>query len=189
MMDIVKGSLFNMLEVLDGIGERVLDLFAGSGSLGIEALSRGTEHADFVEQNREACQLITENLQRLRLANQGRVVTQSVLTFLSAVPSRSHFTTASVPYDLVFIDAPYANKVSVAVLTLLTAQPWLTDEAYVCVGHHKYEALPEQCETLRRMKYRCFGASCLSIYQKQNTPAYDSGFISSDVRSDSQRSY
>ncbi|MCA1554712.1 MAG: RsmD family RNA methyltransferase, partial [Chloroflexi bacterium] len=58
MMDIVKGSLFNMLDVMGGIeDETVLDLFAGSGSLGIEALSRGAARVDFVEQSREACKV------------------------------------------------------------------------------------------------------------------------------------
>jgi 16S rRNA (guanine(966)-N(2))-methyltransferase RsmD len=158
MMDIVKGSLFNMLEALDGIGGNVLDLFAGSGSLGIEALSRGAAHADFIEQNREACKIITENLQRLGFAAQGRVITRSVAAFLTSASVNAN-------YDLVFVDAPYADLVSLNVLTLLIANDWLHDDACVCIGHHKHEALPEQCERLRRIKYRCFGASCLSIYQ------------------------
>jgi 16S rRNA (guanine(966)-N(2))-methyltransferase RsmD len=158
MMDIVKGSLFNMLEALDGIGGNVLDLFAGSGSLGIEALSRGAAHADFVEQNREACKIIRENLHRLGFAARGQVITRSVAAFLTTTPARA-------PYALVFIDAPYVEPVSLNVLTLLIANDWLNDKACVCIGHHKHETLPEQYERLQRIKYRCFGASCLSIYQ------------------------
>src|SRR5512143_1617821 len=94
MMDIVKGSLFNMLDSMDGIGGRVLDLFAGSGSLGIEALSRGADSADFVESDREACRVLRENLERLGFAAQARVLNRSVEHFLAATGS---------PYDMVFM--------------------------------------------------------------------------------------
>ena len=185
MMDIVKGSLFNMLDALGGVEGIVLDLFAGSGSLGIEALSRGAEHADFVEQNRAACQVITENLTRLGFASQGHVVIQSVEAFiktptLPAHPALHPAGQAVSPgrndnYDLVFMDAPYANRVSQHLLALLAAGSLLADDAFVCVGHHQHEDLPERIGNLAQIKHRRFGASCISIFQnlKSETPSSD----------------
>src|SRR2546428_8229455 len=78
MMDIVKGSLFNMLDALGGIEDlTTLDLFAGSGSLCIEALSRGAAHVDFVEQSRDACAISGEDLARPGLAHKAHVFTRN----------------------------------------------------------------------------------------------------------------
>ncbi len=184
MMDIVKGSLFNMLESLGGIGGAVvLDLYAGSGSLGIEALSRGADQVDFVEQNREACKVIGENLERLGFGTQGRVIQKSVEQVMSVAPTpaltpcvtsrrASRSAREGESYDLVFMDAPYPAEVSSRILTQLAQWPQLNDEALVCIGHHKHETLPDVVGLLSRIKYRCFGASCISIYRnlKSETP-------------------
>lgn len=158
MMDIVKGSLFNMLRTMDGIEGRCLDLYAGSGSLGIEALSRGAEFVDFIEQDRAACEVIEANLERLGFADRARVLTKATESFLASAG------THSPAYDLVFVDAPYAEHVSLKILSLLSASPVLTVEALICVGHHAHEDLPDETEKLTRLKFRRFGASCLSIY-------------------------
>ena len=91
-----------MFSVLAGKlpGARVLDLFAGSGSLGLESLSRGAAEATFVESNGAACAVIEENVQKSRLAG-ARVQRRDVLSFLS--------TTSAGRYDLVFADPPYAR--------------------------------------------------------------------------------
>jgi 16S rRNA (guanine(966)-N(2))-methyltransferase RsmD len=169
MMDVVKGSLFNMLESLGGIEDaNVLDLFAGSGSLGIEALSRGAAHADFVEQSREACKVIDENLARLGFASQGRVIARSVGQFIT-IPLAPTEREEGKAYDVVFMDAPYPAQVSQELLTRLAGWPRLGDNALVCIGHHKREVLPDQLAYLERIKHRCFGASCISIYRNRKT--------------------
>ena len=114
--DLIKGVIFSMLEALaykrgfepdeDGrmaaalAWPRVLDLFAGSGALGIEALSRGAERADFVEQDRQAAQVVQANLRATNLLEQARVYQGSVEAMLARVRK---------PIDLVLADPPYAD--------------------------------------------------------------------------------
>lgn len=98
--DRVRESLFAALgDLVDGA--RVLDLFAGTGSLGLESLSRGAASADFVEAHAPACAAIEKNLEKTRLAG-GRVHRRDVFAFLSTAPAAR--------YDLVFADPPYARE-------------------------------------------------------------------------------
>lgn len=122
--DRVREALFSMLEArLDFEGIAVLDLFAGSGALGLEALSRGAQHVTFVESNAAASRVISANIATVGLP--GAVLRQCpVSTFLSMSPDRA--------YDLVLADPPYsvsAEEVS-ALLSRLTDH-WVTDEARV----------------------------------------------------------
>jgi len=98
-MDVVKGAIFSSLGDLI-IGARVLDLFAGSGALGIEALSRGAASATFVENERRAVAAIERNLERTKLA--GEVQPMDVFRFLDR-------WAAAGTYDLIFADPPYAK--------------------------------------------------------------------------------
>lgn len=99
-MDLVRGALFSSLgESVEGA--RVLDLFSGTGAIGIEALSRGAASATLVESDRRACSIINENLTLTRL--QARVVCSDVFRFLDS-------KTVLEPSDLIFADPPYAKK-------------------------------------------------------------------------------
>src|SRR6266852_2505683 len=118
--DLIKGAIFSMLEALaykrgfepdeDGnlagalAWPHVLDLFAGSGALGIEALSRGAQSAEFVEQDREAVRIIQSNLRSTGLDDRARVHQSSVSSALRTIRP---------PIDLVFLDPPYADAASV----------------------------------------------------------------------------
>ncbi|HET8605414.1 MAG TPA: 16S rRNA (guanine(966)-N(2))-methyltransferase RsmD [Gaiellaceae bacterium] len=93
--DRVREAAFNLIGPLDGAS--VLDLFAGSGALGLEALSRGAGRAVFVESDRDACRTLNANLDKLRLAG-ARVLCQDVLRFLATDRGR---------YDLILLDPPY----------------------------------------------------------------------------------
>jgi len=165
MMDIVKGSLFNMLEVMDAIEGRALDLFSGSGSLGIEALSRGVDVVDFVENDHEACKVIHANLERLGLAERGRVIAASVDRLVDGTASTRAGRLAG-PYRLVFIDAPYAQEVSQRILETFAHSTLLASDAVICVGHHRHEDLADELDGLERVKFRRFGSSCISIYRR-----------------------
>ncbi len=99
--DRIKETLFNMLQ--DEVpGSRFLDLFAGSGAIGIEALSRGASEAVFVERDRRACQCIRDNLQFTRLADRGRLIAADVFSAVDRLDGQGKF-------DLIFMDPPY-NK-------------------------------------------------------------------------------
>ena len=97
--DKVKESIFNIIQ-FDIEGRRVLDLFGGTGQLGIEALSRGAAHCTFVDLRREAAAVIRENLQVTRLAGQARVVQGDSLSFLASCREK---------FDLILLDPPYAS--------------------------------------------------------------------------------
>lgn len=97
--DRVKEGIFNIIQ-FDIEGRKVLDLFAGTGQLGIEALSRGAASAVFVEQRRDAAALVRENLKLTKLGENARVVQGEALSFLAA---------AGEKFDLIFVDPPYAS--------------------------------------------------------------------------------
>ena len=123
--DRVKETLFGILgeRVLDAL---VLDLYAGSGALGIEALSRGAARATFVERGREAVAAIRHNLSKTGLEPSATVFGQDVMRFLA-------HPTADGPYDLVFVDPPYAERAILAPLERLV--PLLSPDASVVVKH------------------------------------------------------
>ncbi len=97
--DRVKEALFSILQ-FDLPGAKVLDLFGGTGQLGIEALSRGAREAVFVDHDAKACALISENLRRTRLTQQAKVVRSDYLTYLKTTKDR---------FDLILLDPPYAE--------------------------------------------------------------------------------
>lgn len=116
--DRIKETLFNMLQN-DIPGSRFLDLFAGSGAIGIEALSRGAARVDFVEKNPVAVSCIVDNLKKTRLTN-GHVTTGDVFSFLYREQNGS-------PYDVIFMDPPYNQLLEKRVLETLQSTS-LADE-------------------------------------------------------------
>ena len=113
--DRVKEALFSVIQ-FDIPGARVLDLFGGTGQLGIEALSRGAKSAVFVDAREDACKLIRENLKRTRLQEDARVVRSDYLDYLSRCREQ---------YDIIFLDPPYAEVgIIVAERPLGKELPW-----------------------------------------------------------------
>jgi len=108
--DKVKESLFNIIQ-FELEGRRVLDLFAGTGQLGLEALSRGAEHCTFVDQRREAAALVRENIRLCHFEDQSRVDQEESMSFLTACRER---------FDVVFLDPPYRSGLLEKSLELLT---------------------------------------------------------------------
>jgi 16S rRNA (guanine966-N2)-methyltransferase len=134
--DRVKEALFNVLgrSVVDA---RVLDLFAGTGALGIEALSRGAAHAAFVDADRLAVAAVRENLDRLGFADRATVERVPARTFLArAAPGE--------PFDLVLLDPPYdvAGEEVTGVLAALAAPGWLAAGATVAVERPRAAGAP-----------------------------------------------
>ncbi|MFH1087555.1 MAG: RsmD family RNA methyltransferase, partial [Chloroflexota bacterium] len=109
---LVKQAMFSMLESSGADWSRVLDLFAGSGALGIEALSRGADWSDFVDQERRTCTLIKENLKKADFLDRSHV-------FCSRVNSALAFLEG--PYSIVFLDPPYSDPSLHKVLGQLAA--------------------------------------------------------------------
>ncbi len=152
--DRVKETMFGILgpRVLDA---RVLDLYAGSGAIGIEALSRGAAHATFVERHRDAVAVIHANLAKTRLAAEASVHAQEVARFLSGPPEGS--------FDLVVLDPPYAERAILAPLSGLA--PWLAPGATVVVKHFWRTEVPPAPHLLATRERR-FGETMLTFLER-----------------------
>ena len=149
--DRVKETLFAILGPRLA-GARLLDLYAGSGAIGIEALSRGAELAVFVERHRATADVIRDNLRRSGLAAGGRVVVGDVEHVLAAEPAER--------FDLVVLDPPYAEGAVDAVLRALP--PWLDPDAVVVVKHF-WRNQPAEVEGLAMYRSRRFGETALTF--------------------------
>lgn len=155
--DRVRETVFNVLgQHLDGLS--VLDLFAGTGALGLEALSRGARSAVLVDSGREALGLCRENAAALGMSALAEVLAQSVE---SAVPSLGK---AGRKFDLVFIDPPYALKVGASTAQAVAEAGLLETGGRVIVEHSKHEVLPERLGSLERRDVREFGETRVSIF-------------------------
>jgi len=127
--DKVKESIFNILQ-FDIEGRRVLDLFAGTGQLGIEALSRGAKSATFVDESNEAIKIVKENLEQCKL--KGDVVRENAVTFLGQCGK----------YDVVFLDPPYASGLMDAALLKIIQFDILADGGIIICETDSDKALP-----------------------------------------------
>lgn len=121
--DRVRETLFNWLAAATP-GARVLDLFAGTGALGLEALSRGAATALFVERDRQVARSLEENLETLRAMPRGRVHATDALAFLAAGPC------SEAPFSLVFLDPPFRQDLAEPCCERLE-QGWLTPDAWI----------------------------------------------------------
>lgn len=163
MTDRLKTSLFDTL-VPFGIGAaRVLDLYAGSGSLGIEMLSRGAEWCDFVEQNAAVCKVIRDNLETTKLAERGKVHQMPVDRYLQAMGGMIDL----LPYDIICLDPPYADPEIKATLEVVAAWPKLAQDGLVVIGHAIQVVLEDSygSNRIQRVKNRVMGGSAFSIYE------------------------
>lgn len=163
MQDKIKEALFSMLWSLGVDPERVVDLYAGTGGIGIEALSRGATWADFVDQNAAACKVVRENLALTGFTERSRVHQ----TVVSAFIARTH-----EPYDLVILDPPYADPDIEATMGQISASSLIQSGTIVAIGHSPRVKLPEEIGRLSQLRERCHGDSCFSIYEA-DLPAVD----------------
>ena len=156
MTDKIKGAVFNALASLGVQPDVVLDLYAGTGSLGIEALSRGASRADFVDMGREQSATIKANLELTGFAKQGTVHTMAVDRYLALT---------SGSYDFVILDPPYADPWILSTLEQVTGSSLVQSGAVVVIGHSPRVALPDRVSRMERLRLRCHGDSCFSIYE------------------------
>ncbi len=154
--DRVRGAIFSMLEAMTGDWLRVLDMFAGTGALGIEALSRGAERADFVEQEPRACAVIKQNLERTGLKDRGHVYCVSGKRALSFLEEQ---------YNILFMDPPYRDKAVGAFLDQVVASPVVREDSTLVVPHSNRLNLSPSYGGLNLVRRRRPGDTCISIYQ------------------------
>jgi 16S rRNA (guanine966-N2)-methyltransferase len=156
MADHIKLALFSMLAGRDQPRGRALDLYAGTGALAIEAISRGAERADLVEQHAGMCATIRDNLAHTRLSGAATVHRQAVGAFLARPPQE--------PYDLVLMDPPYADPEIESVVRAVGERGFLAPDGLLVLGHTSRREFDAQLGPLHRVKLRCHGDSCVSFY-------------------------
>jgi 16S rRNA (guanine966-N2)-methyltransferase len=158
--DRLRETLFNIIAPRIE-GSRFLDLCAGSGAVGIEALSRDASHVIFVDKSRKMCALIEANLDLCRVPEEQTEVVQSeALDYLS----RS-FKKKTTPWDIVFFDPPYASDY-LAVIELFgqNARKLLAEDAILIVEHHHKNSLPDEVGSIIRSRILKQGDSALSFF-------------------------
>lgn len=158
--DKVKQALFNIL------GDRVtgaifLDLFAGAGGIGIEALSRGAERVMFVDVSRDSLAVVKHNIEELGFRNRAEAVLSPAEVFLKK---------PSGPFDIVFLDPPYAEKMW-PLLELLAAAGVLKPDSIVVAELFKKQPSPESAGCLSRYREARYGDTVLAFYRKREREA------------------
>jgi 16S rRNA (guanine966-N2)-methyltransferase len=169
--DRVKQALFSLLEAerIDIWRGAVLDLFAGSGALAIEALSRGAPRAVLVERDRRAVAAIIENLEHTHLSERARVLRRDVTGFLE----RGANEVPEAPFAAVFLDPPYAQTGDLAegLARLGGADAgWLDARACVAAKHFWKTPPPDRVGELARSRTRRFGETAVSVYRRPDRP-------------------
>ena len=159
--DRVREALFGMLEALPIPWDRVLDLYAGSGALGIEALSRGAGSVDFVESARAACAVIRQNLVQTDLLERARIICRPVER---TVPDLIG------PYDIIMLDPPYADLGRDNLLHGFGCSALLTGRTVVVVEHSRRHPVDDSYGLLRLIKQRRYGDTMISIFQQGEPP-------------------
>ena len=153
--DNVKESLFNVLQ-FDIEGRRVLDLFAGTGQLGIECLSRGAASATFVDKDRKAVAIVKDNLKTCGLKGTG--VQGDALSFLAE----------GRRFDLIFIDPPYDSGLYLPVLERINSVDILSDGGIIVCETRRETELPEMRAPYRKGREYAYGKVKLCLYTKEN---------------------
>ncbi|HEX77431.1 MAG TPA: 16S rRNA (guanine(966)-N(2))-methyltransferase RsmD [Dehalococcoidia bacterium] len=155
---LVRGAIFSILETLTDDWHQVLDLYAGSGALGLEALSRGASWADFVERDPRCCTLIRQNLERTGFAARGRVYCCQVEKALNILDGK---------YNIVFMDPPYSEPNLNNLLDELATSPVLAAGSILVVPHAARSATKAAYSGLHLVKERRHGDTLISVYRKE----------------------
>lgn len=154
--DRVKEALFSAIQ-FDVPGASVLDLFGGTGQLGIEALSRGAKRAVFVDESDKACRLIRENLHRTRMEQQGSVVRSDYLAYLESCREK---------FDIILLDPPYAEVFLENALKRITEIDILQTNGIIVTERPTGKELPFEFEGYSRSKDYKYGNTLVTLYRK-----------------------
>lgn len=155
--DFVRESIFNILaDRVDGAV--VLDLFAGTGSLGIEALSRGAASATFIDNDRQAIETLSKNIQACHLMGASHIFKRDILRGLGFLKKTGR------PFDLIFMDPPYKKGFALKAIGLLDRCACISSNACVIAEHSLREGLPHKVERFYQSSERKYGNTLVSFY-------------------------
>lgn len=152
--DRVKEGMFSIIQ-FDILNSKVLDLFAGSGQLGIEALSRGAQMCTFVDNSREAQKIQLQNLKSTNLYKNSRVIFSNSISFLKTTTDK---------YDIIILDPPYSTNLLLQALPMVSDK--LNDNGIVICEHLKSLNMPENIQNISLQKQYKYGKIKLTTYRK-----------------------
>ena len=154
--DRVKEAVFSVIQ-FEIEGSRFLDLFAGTGQMGIEALSRGAASAVFVDGWKDACQLVRENLRLTRLSDKAKVVNSDYLSYLQSCREK---------FDIVFLDPPYAEIFLENALNKISEIDILSDRGIIICERPSEKQLDLEISGLQRCKDYRYGKTWVTVFRK-----------------------
>ena len=154
--DKVKGAIFNIL-ANDIYGKKVLDLYAGSGGLGIEALSRGAEMAVFAEKSTAAAEIIRKNLEHTKLTDKAKILKNDVFFVVK---------NATEKFDLIFLDPPYAEELAGATIKAVDEAKILADGGIIVAETDEGQDIPATVGELQLYDKRKYGRININFYKK-----------------------
>ena len=157
--DKIKENIFNMMGQFFA-GGRALDLFAGSGSLGIEALSRGMDHAIFIDRNHHAICIIKENIASLKLQDRTEVYRNDAFRALYVLAKKP------AKFDLIFLDPPYGKISITALLNMIVDEDLLNDDGIIMCEYSKGMDIQYDGSNLKEIKREEYGTVEILILEK-----------------------
>ena len=158
--DRIKESLFSIISPYLP-GSYVIDLFSGTGNLGIEALSRGAEKAVFVDNNRSSIRVIHDNIEITGFNNKSKVFHQEALKAIGELGQLEQ------KYDIVFMDPPYLKGLIIPCVEAIEVEGLLSPDGLIVIEHDSKDVLPEKFTRLIRIKNRKYGNTTISIYSEE----------------------
>ncbi|MBI3306265.1 MAG: 16S rRNA (guanine(966)-N(2))-methyltransferase RsmD [Candidatus Omnitrophica bacterium] len=175
MTDKTKETLFNVLGGLV-IGKHILDLYSGSGSVGLESLSRGALDVTFVDQADWAVRVIQTNLKDLNLTPRSRIIKGDVLRSIDKLKKEGQL------YSVVFVDPPFNQGLVKKTLNKLDLSGILTPFAHIVVGHSRHEEIPPSFQELRLTRTKRIGQACLSfLFRLESKHGETKSYISGEL--------
>ncbi len=165
----IKEALFSIWQ-MQIAGSSFLDLFAGSGSMGIEALSRGATRAVFVEKDRKTADIIQKNLVNCQLAEGGRVYRDDVFRRIQWLKTQGEL------FDIIYLDPPFTvDSIFLPVMEALSDSKLLAEDGIIVIRTRKEKEMPEEIGLLQEYRQKIYGISCVHFYRYSH-PGTDAVF-------------
>lgn len=158
--DRVKESLFNIINsyIMDS---KILDLFAGTGSLGIECLSRGAQKCVFVDISRDSIEIVKSNIRKARVENESVIVNadfKDAITKIQATKDK---------FDVIFMDPPYYKDMFISALEKIDQADLLIEDGIIVIEHDTKDSFPETIGRLEKSKSKKYGNTTLTFYKME----------------------
>ena len=157
-LDRVKESIFNILMAKNAEYTNILDLFAGSGNLGLEALSRGGEFAVFCDNSPKACEVIKQNIEKCKFSTKAKILN---LDYIKAI---ERITKENIKFDIVFLDPPYNKGLGIKAIYQIEKMNLLKENGYIILETNKEEEVPHNIGKYVLCDERKYGIVKISIF-------------------------